>query len=81
MRRVRIWLALGRCDRHHVELTSAAAPCLRSTVTAQANYEKSVFAKTSRTNARGEGELLLVAELACMHMPCCAVQYCLGTPR
>ena len=23
---------------------------------AQANYEKSVFAKTSRTNARGEGE-------------------------
>jgi hypothetical protein len=25
-------------------------------VAAQANYEKSVFAKTSRTNARGEGE-------------------------
>ena len=27
----------------------------RSTVTAQANYEKSVFSKTSRTNARLEG--------------------------
>ena len=27
----------------------------RSSVTAQGNYEKSVFAKTSRTNARGEG--------------------------
>lgn len=31
-----------------------ARPC-RSSVVAQAAYEKSVFAKTSRTNARGEG--------------------------
>lgn len=28
-------------------------------VTAQANYEKSVFAKTSRTNARGEAEITI----------------------
>lgn len=28
----------------------------RATVNSQANYEKSVFAKTSRTNARQEGE-------------------------
>lgn len=32
----------------------------RSSVTAQGNYEKSVFAKTSRTNARGEGALLVL---------------------
>ena len=31
----------------------------RPNVAAQANYEKSVFAKTSRTNARGEGMQLL----------------------
>jgi hypothetical protein len=30
-----------------------------STVTVQANYEKSVFAKTSRTNARGEAEITM----------------------
>ena len=34
--------------------TVSRCPC-RYSVTAQANYEKSVFAKTSRTNARGEG--------------------------
>ena len=28
----------------------------RTTVVSQANYEKTVWAKTSRTNARGEGE-------------------------
>ena len=27
----------------------------RSTIAQQSNYEKSVFSKTSRTNARGEG--------------------------
>lgn len=29
------------------------------TVSAQANYEKAVFAKTSRTNARGEAEIIM----------------------
>ncbi|WIA32292.1 hypothetical protein OEZ86_003138 [Tetradesmus obliquus] len=29
------------------------------TVSSQANYEKSVFAKTSRTNARGEAEIIM----------------------
>ena len=40
----------------------------RSSVTAQGNYEKSVFAKTSRTNARGEGaarDLLLSGCMTC----------------
>ncbi|KAF8071229.1 COPZ2 [Scenedesmus sp. PABB004] len=31
----------------------------RATVSAQANYEKAVFAKTSRTNARGEAEIVM----------------------
>eukprot|EP00193_Tetraselmis_chui_P008752 CAMPEP_0177763288 /NCGR_PEP_ID=MMETSP0491_2-20121128/6792_1 /TAXON_ID=63592 /ORGANISM="Tetraselmis chuii, Strain PLY429" /LENGTH=189 /DNA_ID=CAMNT_0019279387 /DNA_START=83 /DNA_END=652 /DNA_ORIENTATION=+ len=30
-----------------------------TTVPAQANYEKSVFTKTSRTNARGEAEIIM----------------------
>lgn len=35
--------------------TAEVGICCRSTVTAQANFEKSVFAKTRGTNARGEG--------------------------
>ena len=37
---------------------SASIVTSLSSVAQQANYEKSVFAKTSRTNARGEGEQL-----------------------
>eukprot|EP00775_Hariotina_reticulata_P001921 gene1921-2253_t len=33
-----------------------------STVSSQANYEKAVFAKTSRTNARGEAEIVMFDE-------------------
>ena len=32
----------------------------RSTIAQQSNYEKSVFSKTSRTNARGEGTYLQI---------------------
>ena len=43
----------------------AAACWRRPTVNAQANYEKAVFAKTSRTLARGEG-WWPSAQLPCM---------------
>jgi hypothetical protein len=43
----------------------------RATVNSQANYEKAVFAKTSRTNARQEGATLAqaVPGRALMHLP------------
>ena len=43
----------------------------RSTVTAQANYEKSVFSKTSRTNARLEGAAV---QRGCARTPVFALQ-------
>jgi len=39
----------------------------KSSVTAQANYEKSVFAKTSRTNARGEAEITMFDEVVVVY--------------
>ena len=51
--------------RHACLYSAEPAHCRdRSSVTAQGNYEKSVFAKTSRTNARGEGAL---PDAACSH--------------
>ena len=45
------WLAPDRASLPHSR---------RATVPQQANYEMSLFAKTSRTNARGEGARVLV---------------------
>ena len=43
----------------------------RSTVNSQANYEKSVWNKTSRTNARGEGARVSVcARARCAALRC-----------
>eukprot|EP00873_Tetraselmis_striata_P001506 jgi/Tetstr1/421770/TSEL_012674.t1 len=36
-------------------------------VQAQANYEKSVFAKTSRTNARGEAEIIMFDDVVVVY--------------
>ncbi|KAF6256050.1 zeta-cop, subunit of COP-I complex [Scenedesmus sp. NREL 46B-D3] len=42
-----------------------------ATISSQANYEKSLFAKTSRTNARGEAEIIMFDD-------CLVVYKCLG---
>ncbi|KAI3434836.1 hypothetical protein D9Q98_002891 [Chlorella vulgaris] len=38
-----------------------------NSVTAQANYEKSVFVKTSRTNARGEAEIIMFDDVVVVY--------------
>lgn len=47
--------------------------CCRPTVSAQATYEKSVFAKTNRTLARGEG----ASSSASNDSFCCVTSWCL----
>lgn len=49
-------LAVSVAVAGHGDLTRC--PACRATVNSQANYEKAVFAKTSRTNARQEGVLV-----------------------
>lgn len=54
-------------------IASLPAVICRATVAQQAEFEKSVFAKTSRTNARGERELAATA-VACralLHAAAC----------
>ena len=49
------WYAAPMRWRHSPSCSSAELSARRPSVATQAGYEKSVFAKTSRTNARGEG--------------------------
>mmetsp|Transcript_18903 Transcript_18903/g.60719 ORF Transcript_18903/g.60719 Transcript_18903/m.60719 type:complete len:181 (+) Transcript_18903:124-666(+) len=37
------------------------------TITAQSNFEKSVFTKTVRTNARGEAEIIMFDKVICVY--------------
>lgn len=65
------WCVLGlliSCVSHVCLLTSGASCCRRATVAQQANFEVSLFAKTSRTNARGEGGISGVASR--LQSPC-----------
>ena len=47
--------AAGRLHLQLLHAMVSVAFAFRSTIAQQSNYEKSVFSKTSRTNARGEG--------------------------
>jgi len=50
------WWVLERpCVRQTAICLAVQLVLCRATIAQQANYEKSVFSKTSRTNARGEG--------------------------
>ena len=57
---------------YSVDLVQRGIAC-RSTVNAQANYEKSVFAKTGRTNARGEGKSATLCRSAHVPLRCCDI--------
>lgn len=49
------FLTLPKAESSTAAFRAYIGTAFRSTIAQQSNYEKSVFSKTSRTNARGEG--------------------------